>query len=88
MVLRAAALWMSVEAVLSFALELFHVVAYAVQFLGDVDALGAVGRALAAAYAVVGLAQFGYRAVIAHEERAALLGIGRRGLFLRCIALV
>ena len=43
---------------LSFFLQLFDEVVDAVEFSGDADALGAVGFALAAADAVLGLTEF------------------------------
>ena len=51
--------------------QLFHIAVDAVQLFGNVNALWAVGHALAATDAVAGLAQAGYTAVVPDEEGPA-----------------
>jgi len=58
---------------LTISLQIFHKNIYFVEFLRDVDALGAMRGALTTTDAVVGLAKTGHTAVVAHKESAALL---------------
>ena len=59
----------------SLLLERLYVFIDTLHFARYAYALGAMAHALVASYAVVGLAQLGYGAVVAHEEGATHLGI-------------
>lgn len=69
-------------------LEAFHILVDALEFGGDVDALGAVGRALAAADAVACLAQFRDTPVVANQEGATGLPVIGIAAALRQIVVV
>ena len=69
-------------------LELFDEVVDALEFARDVNLLWAVGDALAALDAVVGLAEFGHTAVVADEECSTSLCVVRRLLTLWHVAFV
>lgn len=51
----------------SLLLQFFYIIVYAMQFLGNIDALRAMRAALVAPRAMIGLAQLGDTPIVAHQ---------------------